>query len=48
MEVKIGIKDAPRELVVASNSSQEEVEKQVAEALGVDNGLLRLNDEKGR
>ncbi|WP_298176246.1 DUF3107 domain-containing protein [Saccharomonospora sp.] len=48
MEVKIGIKDAPRELVVASNSSQEEVEKQVAEALGADNGLLRLNDEKGR
>ncbi|OQO90266.1 DUF3107 domain-containing protein [Saccharomonospora piscinae] len=48
MEVKIGIKDAPRELVVASSASPDEVEKQVAEALSADDGLFRLTDEKGR
>ncbi|EID53575.1 DUF3107 domain-containing protein [Saccharomonospora xinjiangensis] len=48
MEVKIGIKDAPRELVVASNSTSDEVEKQVADALSADDGLLRLTDDKGR
>lgn len=48
MEVKIGIKDTPRELVVSSGQSPEEVEKLVSEALGADEGLLRLADEKGR
>ncbi|ASR34334.1 ATP-binding protein [Prauserella marina] len=48
MEVKIGIKDTPRELVVSSGQSPEEVEKLVAEALGAEDGLFRLTDEKGR
>jgi hypothetical protein len=48
VEVKIGIKDAPRELVVASNLSSDEVEKQVADALSADDGLFRLTDDKGR
>jgi hypothetical protein len=48
VEVKIGIKDTPRELVVSSTQSPAEVEKLVAEALNAGEGLLRLDDEKGR
>jgi len=48
VEVKIGIEDTPRELVVASDQSVEEVEKLVSEALNSDDGLLRLSDDKGR
>lgn len=48
MEVKIGIKDTPRELVVSSGQSAEEVETLVADALKADDGLFRLTDEKGR
>lgn len=48
MEVKIGIEDTPRELVVSSDQAAEEVEKLVAEALDSDDGLLRLTDDKGR
>lgn len=48
MEVKIGIKDTPRELVVSSAQSPEEVEQQVSDTLAAGDGLLRLTDEKGR
>ncbi|TVT49253.1 DUF3107 domain-containing protein [Amycolatopsis cynarae] len=48
MEVKIGIKDTPRELVVSSGQSADEVEKLVTEALKSDDGVFRLTDEKGR
>lgn len=48
MEVKIGIKDTPRELVVSSGQSADEVETLVADALKADDGLFRLTDEKGR
>ena len=48
MEVKIGIKDTPRELVVSSGQSAEEVESLVADALKAGEGLLRLTDDKGR
>ncbi|NKQ57493.1 DUF3107 domain-containing protein [Amycolatopsis sp. K13G38] len=48
MEVKIGIKDTPRELVVSSGQSAEEVEALVADALKAGEGLLRLTDDKGR
>jgi hypothetical protein len=48
VEVKIGIKDTPRELVVSSGQSPEEVEKLVAEALTAGDGLFRISDEKGR
>jgi hypothetical protein len=47
VEVKIGIKDTPRELVVSSGQSAEEVETLVADALKAD-GVFRLTDEKGR
>lgn len=48
MEVKIGIKDTPRELVVSSADSPDEVETQVSEALNTDDGLFRMTDDKGR
>ena len=48
MEVKIGVTDSPRELIFSSAQTPAEVEKQVAEALSNDTGLLALTDEKGR
>ncbi|MGH3495322.1 MAG: DUF3107 domain-containing protein [Sciscionella sp.] len=48
MEVKIGVADTARELVLTSTQSQEEVEAQVAEALKDTAGTLALSDEKGR
>ena len=49
MEVKIGIADSSRELLVSSDQTPDEVQKLVDEALasGAD-GLLRITDEKGR
>ncbi|MET0475051.1 MAG: DUF3107 domain-containing protein [Mycobacterium sp.] len=48
MEVKIGVTDSPRELVLSSAQTPVEVEKLVTEALGKDSGVLALSDEKGR
>jgi hypothetical protein len=48
VEVKIGVQFAPRELVLESSQSPEEVEKAVADALKADLGVLTLQDEKGR
>ncbi|OBG73016.1 MULTISPECIES: DUF3107 domain-containing protein [Mycobacterium] len=48
MEVKIGITDSPRELVIASAQTPAEVEELVSAALSEGAGLLRLNDERGR
>jgi len=48
VEVKIGVQHTPREIVIDSNQSQEEVEKVVREALKEENGVLALVDEKGR
>ncbi len=48
MEVKIGVADSPRELVVSSGDSPEQVEAMVTEALRDSQGLLTLVDEKGR
>ncbi|MCX4092244.1 DUF3107 domain-containing protein [Nocardia sp. alder85J] len=48
MEVKIGIADSPRELVIASSQTQEEVESAVSGALSSGSGVLTLVDEKGR
>jgi hypothetical protein len=47
VDVKIGIAESQRELVVASGQSADEVAALVDEALRGD-GLLRLVDEKGR
>ncbi len=48
MEVKIGIADSPRELVVQSDQTPEEVETLITAALGGDAGVIALTDEKGR
>ncbi|NMH97158.1 DUF3107 family protein [Pseudonocardia acidicola] len=48
MEVKIGIAESPRELVVSSDQTPDEVEALVRDALKSDDGLLSLSDEKGR
>ena len=46
MEVKIGVQNASRELVIDTDLSGDDVEKAVAEAS--EQGLLVLNDSKGR
>lgn len=48
MEVKIGVADSGRELLVASSSEPEEIEAQVTEALKDAAGTLVLVDEKGK
>jgi len=48
VEVKIGVQNAHRELVIDSVQSPAEVAKAVTEALGSDSGVLTLIDEKGR
>ena len=48
MEVKIGVQHAPREIVLESGQSAEEVERIVAEALAGKSQLLTLVDEHGR
>jgi hypothetical protein len=48
VEVKIGVQYAPRELVLESAQSADEVAKAVDEALRADIGVLTLVDERGR
>jgi hypothetical protein len=48
VEVKIGVLHSPRELVVESGLSQDEIQKVVADALASTNGVLSLDDDKGR
>ncbi|MEU2713703.1 MULTISPECIES: DUF3107 domain-containing protein [Streptomyces] len=48
MEVKIGVQYAPREIVLESGQSVEEVERLVSDALAGKTQLLSLQDEKGR
>ncbi|MCP9957437.1 MULTISPECIES: DUF3107 domain-containing protein [Streptomyces] len=48
MEVKIGVQHAPREIVLESGQSAEDVERAVAEALSGKAQLLSLTDDKGR
>jgi hypothetical protein len=46
MEVKIGVQNANRELVLDTDQSGDDVEKAVSHAL--DSGVLSLTDSKGR
>lgn len=46
MEVKIGVQNANRELVIDSDQEGDDVEKLVREAL--EHGVLTLIDSKGR
>ncbi|MGE0781888.1 DUF3107 domain-containing protein, partial [Mycolicibacterium sp.] len=49
MEVKIGVTDSPRELILSSAQTPAEVEKLVTDALAAgNNSVLALTDEKGR
>ena len=48
MEVKIGVQQAPRELVLESTQTPDEVEKAVAAAFKSSEGVLSLVDDKGR
>ncbi len=48
MDVKIGVTDTGRELVVSSTSNPDEIEAQIAESLKNPLGTLVLVDEKGR
>jgi hypothetical protein len=48
MEVRIGVKGAPRELVIESAQNADEVQKLVDTALSGDATTLTLVDEKGR
>jgi polysaccharide deacetylase 2 family uncharacterized protein YibQ len=48
MEVRIGVKGAPRELVLDTNQSAEDIQKSVDAALKDDSPTVTLTDEKGR
>ena len=48
MEVKIGVQHAPRELIVETKASMEELEKEIHTSLGQPDGVLALTDTKGR
>ena len=46
MEVKIGVQNANRELVIDSDQEGDDVEKLIRE--GLEQGVLALTDSKGR
>jgi hypothetical protein len=48
VEVKIGVHNATRELVVESTQTPEEIQQTIQTALADDNGVLELVDERGR
>lgn len=48
MEVKIGVQNASRELVLETDQSGADVEAAVSKALGSDGGLFVVTDTKGR
>jgi hypothetical protein len=48
VEVKIGVLHTPREIVLESAQTQDEVEAAVATALKSVDGNLSLSDDKGR
>jgi hypothetical protein len=48
VEVKIGIQQAAREIVVDTADTADAVEKTVADALSSEGGLISLTDTKGR
>jgi Protein of unknown function (DUF3107) len=48
VEVKIGVQRTPREIVLDSTQSPDEVEAAVRDALKDPTGVLALTDENGR
>ena len=47
MEVKIGIPSVPRELLVETDATPEEVERALKSAVAAEAGVFALNDVKG-
>ena len=48
MEVKIGVKGSPRELVVETDSSSDEIAAALRAVVGDDDAIFELTDTKGR
>ena len=48
MEVKVGVKGAPRELAIDSSLTPAELAAAVSQALAGEGGVLVLTDDKGR
>jgi hypothetical protein len=48
VEVKIGVQNVARELVIDTSLSPDDVEKAVSKALSGDEAVLTLEDSKGR
>ncbi|HWI43691.1 MAG TPA: DUF3107 domain-containing protein [Nocardioides sp.] len=48
VEVKIGVQNTARELVIETDETNEGVAALVQEALASDNGVLTLTDSKGK
>lgn len=48
MEVKIGVQNAAREIVIESRQTPDEITTAVNEAVTSGTGLLTLEDERGR
>jgi hypothetical protein len=47
VEVKIGIQSVPRELVVDTDATTEQVERDLVAALSAENGVLTLTNRNG-
>ncbi|GLY73182.1 DUF3107 domain-containing protein [Actinoallomurus iriomotensis] len=48
MQVRIGVQSVPKELVVETSLSPDEVEQAVADALAEDDGVFALKSKNGR
>jgi hypothetical protein len=48
VEVKIGVQHATRELVIDTEQSSDDIEKAISAAVSGDDGVLVLEDTKGR
>lgn len=48
MEVKIGVQNSAREIVLESTMTTEEITEAVSSAVKAGDGVLSLDDEKGR
>jgi len=47
VEIRIGMVNGPRELVINTPQSVEDLEKAIAAGLASENGTVRFEDEKG-
>jgi len=48
VEVKVGVRGAPRELAIESSLTPVELAAAVSQALATESGVLVLTDDKGR